>query len=90
MTTLLTVGNSEGQRRCDARCYDAEGGACDCCCGGKNHGVGLRRAVEQTQQLAEKWIQAAAQRQGCSVAQLKGELFGKPIGERDLFAAYRE
>ncbi len=62
MTTLLTVGNSEGEQRCDARCYNARGGKCSCCCGGRNHGVGLNVALEQTQEIAEGWLEVAARR----------------------------
>lgn len=59
MATLIAAYNSEGcVGRCDAKCYDAKGGACDCICGGKNHGVGRQRAVENTQEMAEQWIDA--------------------------------
>jgi hypothetical protein len=54
MTTLITVGNSEGERRCDAKCYDAHGPDCDCVCGGKNHGAGINKAMENTRAYAEK------------------------------------
>ena len=40
MTTLLTVGNSGGERRCDAKCHDAHEPECDCICGGRFHGKG--------------------------------------------------
>ena len=50
----------EGNRRCDARCYDsmfehaAKGGArCRCVCGGKNHGVGLDEAKRRSRALVE-------------------------------------
>jgi hypothetical protein len=46
--TLMTVGNSEGERRCDERCYDAKGTKCTCCCGGRNHGKGLQQALENS------------------------------------------
>lgn len=80
MTTLLSVGNSEGTRRCDARCYDAEGGQCDCVCGGKNHGVGLKRAVDNTREMGERMLQNVAAREGKSLTELKAELFGEPAG----------
>ncbi len=51
MTTLLVVEDSEGQRRCDARCYNAREPECDCVCGGRNHGVGLRRALANTAEM---------------------------------------
>ncbi|MDA8122573.1 MAG: hypothetical protein M0Z38_08425 [Deltaproteobacteria bacterium] len=54
MTTLITVGNSEGKRRCDARCHDAKSIDCDCVCGGMNHGKGEAAARENTQRFAEK------------------------------------
>lgn len=57
MTTLIAVYNSEGcQGRCDARCYNAAEPECDCVCGGRNHGAGLQKAMENTQCLAEGWL----------------------------------
>ena len=58
MTTLIAVYNSDGcVGRCDARCHQATTPECDCICGGKNHGVGRRQAWENTQRLAEEWIE---------------------------------
>lgn len=52
MSTLMAVYDADGcTGRCDARCYEATGGVCTCCCGGVNHGVGRRRAEEQTAEL---------------------------------------
>ena len=31
--------------RCDARCYDAAEPRCVCICGGKNHGLGVSKAI---------------------------------------------
>jgi hypothetical protein len=36
--TFLTLGNSEGERRCDVRHHDAKQPDCDCCCEGCFHG----------------------------------------------------
>jgi hypothetical protein len=47
MATILTVGSSDGHRRCSALCYNAKGTACRCVCGGKNHGKGYERAVRE-------------------------------------------
>jgi hypothetical protein len=55
MATLITSGNSDGTRRCDARCYDAKASTCDCLCGGRNHGVGFQLALEQTRRAWEQW-----------------------------------
>lgn len=54
MSTLITVGNSDGERRCDARCYDATEPECDCVCGGINHGKGFNVASQNTHELAKK------------------------------------
>lgn len=46
MTTLMSVYNSSGcVGRCDAKCYDAKGEHCDCICGGANHWIGKKAAV---------------------------------------------
>lgn len=55
MSTLMsfsTPGGSSG--RCDARCYNAHSEICNCCCGGINHGVGLQRAQENTNQICKE------------------------------------
>jgi len=59
MTTLIAVYSSGGcEGRCDARCYNAKEPSCTCVCGGKNHGVGMNQAIENTRELAEEWIEA--------------------------------
>lgn len=50
MATLLIVGNSEGSLRCDAKCHEAEQSECDCCCGGRYHGLGSQAAFDLIQQ----------------------------------------
>lgn len=66
MTTLITIGNSDGQRRCDAKCYDAVTPVadCDCCCGGRNHGAGKDRAMQQTADQARAWLKAYGEKFG--------------------------
>ncbi len=55
---LIEVRNSDGiVGRCDAKCYEAETPGCTCICGGKNHGAGLKTALEKTREMAEQWIQ---------------------------------
>ena len=54
--TLLAVGNWEGERRCDERCYNAVGPHCDCCCEGINHGKGLAVASNNMARVAEAWL----------------------------------
>ncbi len=52
--TLIDIRGGDGRLigRCDARCHDATEPVCDCCCGGRNHGKGLERAVAQTRERA--------------------------------------
>jgi hypothetical protein len=58
MATLIAVYTSNGcVGRCDAKCYNALKPKCDCVCGGVNHGVGLKKATEQTKVMAEKTIE---------------------------------
>jgi len=65
MTTLISVHNSDGcVGRCDAKCYNATGPDCDCICGGRNHGAGKQRAMDNTREMAEQWIDEYAKRQG--------------------------
>src|SRR5689334_12744892 len=49
---------------CDENCYEASTprDACDCLCGGNNHGVGLATALEQTRAHSDDWIQAYARK----------------------------
>ena len=58
IATLIKFKDSDGKnRRCSAVCYNAKGEVCTCiCCGGKNHGVGLRQATVNTQLMAEELI----------------------------------
>jgi len=58
MTTLIAVGNSEGcYGRCDAKCYNASCPECTCICNGANHGKGLEKAMEQTREMYEQWME---------------------------------
>ena len=45
---LIEQRNGRGKitGRCDARCYKARHPRCECICGGQNHGVGLKKAVD--------------------------------------------
>ena len=52
MSTLISESTARGTRRCDARRYNAHGPDCRCCCGGRNHGQGLARAVELNREWA--------------------------------------
>lgn len=48
MTTAIAIYTSEGcVARCDAKCHNAISPDCDCICGGRLHGVGADRAIEE-------------------------------------------
>lgn len=55
MTTVLIVGNSDGSRRCDARCHNAKSARCECICNGRYHGQGeeyaLNRVLEDVKRM---------------------------------------
>jgi hypothetical protein len=78
MTTLIRVGNSEGERRCDAKCYDAIHPECDCVCGGMNHGKGAAGALENTRCHAESILKVYKERTGedAEILPQQGDLFG--------------
>jgi hypothetical protein len=46
--------------QCDDECYDAEERECGgCICGGRNHGVGKRKAISNTSKYALQWLDRA-------------------------------
>lgn len=83
MVTLIALYSNDGcVGRCDAKCYEAESGPCDCICGGVNHGAGRARAEAQTRTHAERMIEAFARANGLekyqvdlSAAGMRGTLF---------------
>ncbi len=55
--TLIEVRNSDGVvGRCDERCYMAQHNYCDCVCHGRNHGIGLKNAIDATRAMAEQLV----------------------------------
>ena len=49
---LMTQKVGQGPtRRCDARCYNAKGGKCDCICGGRNHCAGQQKALANVREM---------------------------------------
>lgn len=54
--TLLEQKSGDGKvlGRCDARCYMATEPKCVCCCGGKNHGVGVSKAIENAHAICKE------------------------------------
>jgi hypothetical protein len=57
LAILISFSNSNGRiGRCDANCYNATNTKCTCICGGKNHGVGLTQARDNTAQQGALWL----------------------------------
>ena len=50
MSTLISVKGG----RCNAGCYNAKHEKCVCVCQGRNHGIGLDRAVDNTREMTEE------------------------------------
>lgn len=49
---LMTQKVGQGPtQRCDERCYNAKSGKCECICGGRNHGVGIEKALDNVQTM---------------------------------------
>lgn len=84
MVTLITYGNSEGTRRCDARCHDATEPNCECICGGANHGAGLQQALKNTREMAEGWIEEYC-RQNNIAREDFTVMIGEGVRQGDLF-----
>ncbi len=60
MTTLITAYDKSGPiGRCDAKCHYAYQPGCTCICGGKNHGVGIHKAIENLESI-EEWLDLEA------------------------------
>lgn len=52
---ILRTFNSVGETgKCDSRCYDARTKRCRCCCGGRNHGVGLNQAIKNAPDIVKQ------------------------------------
>jgi len=75
MTALIAVYNSGGcVGRCDAKCYNATGGDCDCICGGMNHGSGLDQAADNTRAHAEQWLSDYYQEKGLASGKMRSHI----------------
>ena len=81
--TLIAVYTSQGcLGRCDAKCYEAQEPACDCICGGSNHGAGLAQAIDNTRASVEAWIEKYAGAH--QLAEVRAEL-GRAVAQLPLF-----
>lgn len=54
MTILIRSKTECGERRCDAKCYNAKSETCTCICEGVNHGVGLEQARDNLHELVQE------------------------------------
>lgn len=70
MATVYSCGNSDGERRCDAKCHNAIHPECDCVCGGYFHGAATNGTMaDKVQDLAEAL--ASKIRQGDTESDIK-------------------
>ena len=55
MPDLIAVYDSDGKciGKCGYSCYAATKPECKCICGGKNHGIGFKRAMAQTGEIVD-------------------------------------
>jgi hypothetical protein len=84
MTTLIAVYTSDGcAGRCDASCHDAKHDECTCICAGRNHGVGRQRAIENTRELAEKWLERYCAERGIDLREAHA-VFGESVVQGEL------
>lgn len=61
--TIMTQGDNNGTRRCDATCHKAKKPGCTCICGGRYHGRGSSEAAREEltkDWLGEKWRETKA------------------------------
>ena len=89
MATLISIFvNDLRVGQCDARCYNAGEHSqhkCHCICGGKNHGAGESKALENTAKYSDKWVATYEKINGLK---LSTKRFGKnetSAGQRQLF-----
>jgi hypothetical protein len=64
MTLIEAYAGGQLIGRCDERCYDAKELNCHCICQSANHGVGLKKALENTRARHEEWKKAERTRRG--------------------------
>lgn len=76
MATLMQTANSSGETgRCDAKCYDAKTQNCHCCCGGRNHGVGREKAIQNIKDYCNEMIREWEERYPEDIFLVKNNLF---------------
>lgn len=67
-------------RRCDAKCYGAQHSKCACICGGRNHGQGLQRAIDNVREI---FVPILEERTGLKISKIAAEM----LKQRPLFGA---
>jgi hypothetical protein len=81
--TLIAVYISEGCiGRCNVKCYAATEPACECICGGANHGAGLAVAIDNTWMYAEAMLEKYAGAH--DLQEYRGEI-GEAVQQLGLF-----
>jgi len=78
MTLISQHGSDAVERRCDARCHNAEGRDCHCICGGRFHGK--REGSPDLEGTVHEYAEAladCAEAQGYDVSVLREILAGR-------------
>ncbi len=63
MATLISWTTNEGEKgRCDARCHNAKGENCKCCCCGHYHGAGrdgvlIQKSQDMLNEIIERLVE---------------------------------
>lgn len=54
---LIRYTGDGPNRRCDGHCYNGRHDKCKCICNGKNHGKGLKIAVENVRDMQSTFLE---------------------------------
>jgi len=76
MIVLKAFNRERENGRCDKRCYFAKNIRCLCCCGGRNHGVGLNRAIKNSAEIVRE---AAAANNQDGLGQVRYEAWDRQL-----------
>lgn len=90
MATLIAIYSGRHCiGRCDAKCYAAKPGPCDCICGGKNHAAGIDQALDNTRDHCQEWLAIYAKEKGLAhyTSEVSNEAFQSRLFSTELFAS---
>lgn len=80
MTLMTEKIGQDAARRCDAKCYNGHDHRCTCICGGKNHGAGLQKALDNVRDI---FLPAITENADAEIPEMIRELAGMRGKDRD-------